>query len=82
MSNTWNNLYGRGSSNNKNYQQYNNSKNYSTPNTDVITSGNTETITIHTTFYKAAEVMMTRVLKYITSQGVMDKQLICQGTTD
>jgi len=48
----------------------------------VITSGNTETITLQTTFSKAVDAMMTKILKYITSQGVMDKKLICQGNTD
>ena len=78
---TWNNLYG-GVYGNKSYQTYGNTKSYSIPNTDLITSGNTETITINTTFSKAIDAMMTKILKYITSQGVMDKKLICQGNTD
>ena len=78
---TWNNLYG-GVYGNKSYQTYGNTKSYSIPNTDLVTSGNTETITIQTAFSKAIDAMMTKILKYITSQGVMDKKLICQGNTD
>jgi len=79
----WNNLYG-GAYGNKSYQpygSYGSTKSYSIPNTDLVTSGNTETITIQTAFSKAIDAMMTKILKYITSQGGMDKKLICSSET-